>query len=86
VRYINPKNCTKEEFCFKNGVQIVRPSSSDYKLWDEDLEFVCFVQNFSFSAACICETHDDFLDMTDLSDIRPKSFFLISKEDLKNFK
>lgn len=86
MRYINPKNCTKEEFCFKNGVQIVRPSSSDYKLWDEDLELVCLVQNHGFSAACICETYDDFLAMKDPNDIRPKSFFLISEEDLRNFK
>ena len=81
--YINPKNCTKEEFLEMCGTMLPREEAKKLLPSDEAKRLVCLVSNFAFTAALIVETPNDYEAVFDERDIRQKVFFSVKREDLK---
>lgn len=81
--YINPEKCSKEQWLADNGQVITPAEARDFNYSGERLP-VCLVSNGAFTAAGIgyCrEETDAFL----YPDGRPRMFFSVEKEKLKEF-
>jgi len=82
--YVNPKDCSKEEWLKQNAVLV----SSDF-VYDEvsKLEYypICLVDNGSFTAAAILYNEEEADRFRRPSDLRPKKFWVALKEDLKEW-
>lgn len=81
--YINPQNETKEMFLEEHGTRISLYYFRTFKEFDGlDLP-VCLVHNGMFTAAAIAYNEGEISAFTDPSDVRPKKFYLVAKEDLR---
>ncbi|KKL79331.1 hypothetical protein LCGC14_2015960 [marine sediment metagenome] len=72
--YINPRDCTKEEWLDKYGEHINEP------LWPPDSKevFVCLVQNPGFSAAAVVYDEREFKEFQPSShDTRPRKWYVL---------
>ncbi len=61
--YIDPKDCSKEEWLLVNaakGQKFDPMQAPDYKLRSPDCHFVCLVDNGSFTAAAIAFNEREF--------------------------
>lgn len=91
--YINPTDCTKEEWLAKNGEAIdvmiygdslqEQRAGIEYELSEQDEEYVpvCLVDNGAFTAAGIC-TNTRELSAFLREDGRPKLWFLVPVQAL----
>ena len=78
--YINPKDCTKEEFLRKKGLEILGPEWPS----DDDYALICLVDNGVFTAAGICCSQWE-RDAFAVEDGRPKRWFMVKKSELAEF-
>lgn len=78
--YINPENQSKESFLTHNGT-LIDPSSYNWK--DEQHLPVCLVDNGPFTAAAVCYDKNEMSHFTQPKDFRPKIWFKVSVEKLK---
>jgi hypothetical protein len=80
--YINPRNCSKEEFLALHGEQLPNtPSEWDFSSY---LLPVCLADNGPFTAAGICYDARELEDFA-RPDGRPKLWYAVSKEALKPY-
>ena len=77
--YINPKNCSEEEWLNEHGV----PAGSDIYPNADSLA-VCLVNNSRFTFAAICFNKAETEVFASL-DGRRKRWYRVSREDLKPF-
>ena len=74
--YIDPPDCTKEEFLQKHG----RPVAPSTIVWEKlpiDLRPVCLVDNSCFTAAGIAFSKGELNVFRYARDPRPKKWFLV---------
>jgi len=81
-RYINPKNCSKEQFLEKWGILV--PEGRRLTLADIPKGFVlvCLVNNGYFTAAGVIENEQELEADQDPRDPRLKQFFFVKEENL----
>lgn len=80
--YIDPKDMSKEEWLIRNGQRVSQSDAKQHSIGDKVL--VCLVDNGVFTAAGIayCDRdRDAFLH----PDPRPKHWYLVKRELLKQF-
>ena len=80
--YINPKNKTKEEWLLKNAQELTKKEAF-YSIADNKIAILVWINNGPFTACGIAFSEDEFLAFTMESDHRPKKFFVIEREKLK---
>lgn len=78
--YINPRTQSKESFLAHNGIMI---DPTIYNWSDEDYRPVCLVDNGPFTAAAVCFDKEEMTHFTQPKDYRPKLWFKVSVEKLK---
>lgn len=78
--YINPKDCTKEEWLEKNGTRYLH--FAPFFLEDGKELPVCLVDNGPFTAAAICYSRHELEAFNRFDDTRPKKWYSVSKEKL----
>lgn len=81
--YINPEDCSKEDFLLTHGRLIPVPAMLEHLDYTEHLP-VCWVDNGRFSAAAICYDKDEMQSFM-RSDGRLKVWFLVSRKLLKPY-
>jgi hypothetical protein len=79
--YVNPKNEDKESFLDRVGERI--KSAINYDAIPVDKLLVVLVDNGLFTAAAVAYCKEEFMEFTKPTDFRPKLFFLVDIEDLK---
>ena len=79
--YIDPKNETKEQFLKREGEEIKVFGSNLYI--QDNFYPVCLVNNGQFTAAAICWNEEEFKRFTRPEDLRPKVWFLVSFDKLR---
>jgi len=77
--YINPPECSKEEWLIENGIPVFDTPSIDYR---EGYLPVCLVGNRAFTAAAVCPDEREVDAFSDPSDERPKQWFIVPIEKL----
>lgn len=80
--YIDPKHMSKEEWLGKYGENISPKVAREHKI--DGRYVVCLVDNMIFTAAGICYDDDErnaFLR----PDSRPKTWYLVPRNELKQF-
>jgi hypothetical protein len=78
--YINPKNCTKEQYLAEHARQVSTGYARDHIAGDDVL--VCLVDNGPFTAAAIA--HDDReRDAFMIPDHRPKKWYAMRRAQLQ---
>ena len=82
-RYINPPDESKEDFLNREAVEISREEFISLNFPDEEMAHLCLVKNASFSACVVSESKEDSKYYADLSDERPKRYFLIEHSKIK---
>lgn len=86
--YINPTDgTTKESWLASHGVRHpeIVPESARTTFEDKPCTCVVLVDNGAFTAAAIAYNDDELEAFTHYRDYRPKRFFLVPDEDLKQF-
>ncbi len=92
-KYINPKGMTKEYFLTKMGMSItekefMNSSFEEMKyLEGEDIGgiVVVLIDNGAFKAGLICFNDSEYQYIKDNPDSRPKTYWVVPKEDLEEF-
>jgi len=79
--YIDPETETKEQFLQRVGRRL---PSATAPVEPEEL-LVCLVDNGFFSAAGIMYGPHEIQEFNDPRDFRPKSWWAVSREDLKPY-
>ena len=85
-KYINPEDCTKEEFLKKHGIPIT--AIDMMRLEYEDDNFLCaHVDNGFFTAALICDCKYEmrYVKESSSSESRTIKYFLVEKRHLEPF-
>lgn len=91
--YINPNDCTKEEFLAEHGELIYdidefaeNAENALFLNFDSILKQnklpVVLIDNLVFTAAGVCYNEMEFMAFTDPRDVRPKQLFLVNIKDL----
>ena len=80
--YINPPDCSKEEWLKKNAVSASMIPPHVYK--DRGLVAVCLVDNGAFTAAGICVDQQE-LEVFSRPDSRPKIWYKVPEDKLAQF-
>lgn len=80
--YVNPLNETKEEFLEREGKEITVEDAILHNPGRYNHFAVCLIGNGSFTAAAILYDEGEIEAFTDSRDIRPKKYYLITKEKL----
>lgn len=80
--YINPPNCTKEEWLEEHRIatQLDAPYMS---ATPSDCAWICLVQNPQFTAAAVAFDLNELLRFAAPYDVRPKRWYLCRKDDIK---
>ena len=81
--YINPTTCTKETWLASFGAEIERKSDTLKDLVGEGDWLVCLVDNGAFTAAGVMFSQREFEAFYWEGDPRPKRWFVVSGDDLK---
>lgn len=83
--YINPTNCTKEEWLIQNGVAITMAEARNYfKDCDGSVAVlpVCLVDNGHFTAAGVAKDQFELDRWFGPNDYRPRRFYMVPVEAL----
>jgi hypothetical protein len=86
-KYINPHDCTKEQFLHKYGkeVTILDIGHKEFDDWiNENKYVVVWVDNGNFTTAAILydKKEYDYFIRTMNNDERPSKYFIVNAEDL----
>ncbi len=76
--YVNPETETKEEFLTRVGERVTSPTYPT----NPTKAIVALVDNGLFSAAGICYSRRELEAFTSPTDRRPRSFYLVAKNEL----
>jgi hypothetical protein len=82
--YIDPANCSKEQFLADNGTPI-SPEAAKQTLADGSNIPVCLVDNGIFTAAGITFSDGEIDAFNRPADSRPKKWFSVPREKLVEF-
>ena len=82
--YINPEDCSKEEFLEKYGERITAEEALLHDFSSDSLP-VCLVNNVLFSAAGIGYCKGEIECFASPRDQRPKKWYRVKKEILRPF-
>lgn len=77
--HINPRDMTKEEWLARHGTEV----EPVWSLADPAKALVCLVDNGLFTAAGVILDDDEWVAITDPDDPRPRRWFLVEREELK---
>jgi hypothetical protein len=80
--YINPVGQTKEQWLDRKGFRVSEPLPPSQIPVNQRL--ICLVVNPFFSAAGLCYDDREFTAFSDPKDNRPKSWWLVKVDDLKD--
>lgn len=78
--YVNPPDESKEEFLQREG----RGIRVDEAEITADEVPVCLVDNGMFRAAAVAYSHGELRAFGDVTDMRPKAWFMVSREKLRD--
>jgi hypothetical protein len=78
--YINPDDCTKEEWLEKNAVRSIK--QPEWEALEVDQFPVCLVDNGDFTAAAVGFSSRESDDFNNPRDIRPKKWYIAHLDDL----
>ena len=85
-KYINPEDCSKEEFLREHGSPV--SENRMLKLDYDDNNLLCaHVDNGAFTAAIICYCHGEleYIKSSSSSEFRPIKYFLVKRKYLEDF-
>lgn len=79
--YINPRNCTKEQWLYRNGM--VWEETPEWGEQNSDEMLVCLMDNGIFTAAGVVYDHLEYQAFTAPGDPRPKTWFSVKRDLLQ---
>ena len=83
--YINPKDCTKEQWLHENGEEIPPMLAEELAAANGSHMPVVLINNGAFTAAGIIYDTDELMAFTGPGDHRPKIFYSVPREKLQPF-
>ncbi len=83
TKYINPKGMSKEHFLNEYGIEVDLSDLVGYDFSSRDV-VVCLVDNGPFRAAAVIADLRDYEEFTSPMDLRPKKYFLVGVDELRN--
>ncbi len=75
--YINPPNCTKEQFLNVNAIQISIKEFLNFDISNKEMSLVVLVDNGPFTAAAVAYNDEERKAFTAFDDFRPKKFYKV---------
>jgi hypothetical protein len=82
--YVNPKTTSKEDFLKKLGKRILWSDAIEHEDYTNNL-LVVLIDNLFFTAAGICYDQREKEAFMEPDDNRPKEYYLVGMEHLKEF-
>ena len=83
--YINPEDCTKEQWLHENGEEIPPMLAEELAAANGSHMPVVLINNGAFTAAGIIYDTDELMAFTGPGDHRPKIFYSVPREKLQPF-